>query len=107
MQAFAVPIKDGKLDTWLAWRGELTGSRKDEMAAMNERLGLTVHGAWHQPTPDGHHLAVVVVDGPGAETFLGKLAVSEDEFESAFRKAIEDVHPMDFSDPPPMPERKV
>jgi hypothetical protein len=107
MQAMAVPIKPDKLDTWLAWCADLKGSRKQEFDAMNERLGLTTHASWHQPTPDGHHFAIVVVDGPGEADFLGKIATSENEFESWFRTVIEDVHPMDFSNPPPLPTREL
>jgi hypothetical protein len=108
MEAMAVPIKPGKLETWKAWCGELTGTRKAEFDDMNQRLGLTTHAAWHQANPDGSDLAVVVVDGPGAETFLGKVATSDHEFDKWFRTGIEDVHPMDFSaPPPPMPVRQL
>jgi hypothetical protein len=103
-----VPIKPGKLETWKAWCGELTGTRKAEFDDMNQRLGLTTHAAWHQANPDGSDVAVVVVDGPGAETFLGKVATSDHEFDKWFRTGIEDVHPMDFSaPPPPMPVRQL
>jgi hypothetical protein len=106
MEAMAVPIKPDKLETWKAWCGELTGPRKAEFDDMNERLGLTTHAAYHQANPDGSDLAVVVIDGPGAETFLGKLATSDNEFDTWFRTSIEDIHPMDFSaPPPPMPTR--
>lgn len=75
---------------------------------MNERLGLTTHASWHQSNPDGSDLAVVVVDGPGASTFLGKMAASDNEFDVWFRSSIEDIHPMDFSAaPPPMPVRQL
>jgi hypothetical protein len=108
MDAMAVPIKPGKLDTWKAWCAELTGSRKAEFDDMNQRLGLTTHAAWHQANPDGSDLAVVVVDGPGAAGFLGKLAQSDNEFDTWFRTSIEDIHPMDFSAaPPPMPVRQL
>ena len=44
----------------------------------------------------------------GHETFLGKMATSENEFDQWFRTSIEDVHPMDFSaPPPPMPTRQL
>ena len=107
MQAMAVPIKPDKLDTWRAWCADLTGPRKAEFDEMNGRLGLTTHAAWHQSTPDGHHLAVVVVEGPGEADFLGKIATSDHEVESRFKSMIEEVHPMDFSNPPPMPTREL
>lgn len=106
MDAFAVPIKPGKSEVWKTWIGELTGSRKAELEEMNERYGLTTHAAWLQSNPDGSELAVVVVDGPGASEFLGKLAGSDHEFDTWFRSNVEDIHPMDFSaPPPPAPQR--
>src|SRR4026208_1323719 len=106
MEAMAVPIKPGKLETWKAWCGERTGARKAEFDDMNQRLGLTTHASWHQANPDGSDLAVVVIDGPGAGTFLGKLSTSDNEFAGGFRSSVEDIHPMDFSAPsPPMPTR--
>ena len=118
MEAMAIPIKPDKVETWKSWCGELTGPRKAAFDDMNQRLGLTTHGAWHQANPDGSNLAVVVIDGPGAETFLGKMAhrrrtsskmaTSENEFDQWFRTSIEDIHPMDFSaPPPPMPTRQL
>ena len=108
MLAMAVPIKDGKLDEWEAWCADLSGPNKAQFDAMNDRRGLTTHAAWYQPTPDGQNLAIVVFDGPGADGFMGALATSDDEFEVSFRNAIESVHPMDFSaPPPPLPERRL
>ncbi|MEX0755045.1 MAG: hypothetical protein WD206_01370 [Actinomycetota bacterium] len=101
MEAFAVPIKPGRADDWKAWAGEVTGARKSEFDEMNERLGLTTHAAWLQENPDGSQLTVVVLDGPGASEFLGKLAGSDREFDSWFRSKVEEIHPMDFSAPPP------
>jgi hypothetical protein len=104
----AVPIKPGKLETWLSWCAELTGPRKAEFEDMNQRLGLTTHAAFHQANPDGSDLAVVVIDGPGSSEFLGKMATSDHEFDTWFRSTIEDIHPMDFSAaPPPMPVRRL
>ena len=101
MEAMAIPIKPGKLEAWTSWCGELTGPRKAEFDDMNQRFGLTTHASWHQANPDGTDLAVVVIDGPGASAFLGKIATSNHEFDTWFRSQIEDVHPMDFSAPPP------
>ena len=101
VEAFAAPIKPGKEETWNSWAAEMNGARKAEFDEMNERMGLTTHAAWLQQNPDGSQLAVVVLDGPGAPEFLGKLATSDHEFDTGFRASIEDIHPMDFSAPPP------
>jgi hypothetical protein len=101
MDAMAVPIKPGKVEAWESWCAELTGPRKAEFDDLNQRYGLTTHASWHQANPDGSDLAVVVFDGPGASEFMGKMAHSDNEFDAWFRSSIEDVHPMDFSAPPP------
>lgn len=101
MEAMAVPINPGKADAWEAWTVELTGPRKAEFDDMNQRYGLTTHAAWLQVNPDGSQLAVVVFDGPGATSFMHDLAGSDHEFDTWFRSSVEDIHPMDFSAPPP------
>lgn len=106
MEAFAVPIKPDKVETWKSWIGELTGSRKAEFDDLNARMGLTMHGAWLQENPDGSALVVVVLDGPGAPEFLGKLAASEHTTDAWFRSMVEEIHPMDLSGPlPPLNKR--
>jgi len=108
VDTFAAPIKAGKLEAWESWVDELNGPRKAEFEDFNERYGLTTHAAWLQASPDGSHLVIVITDGPGSPMFMGKLATSQNEFDSWFRSGIEDVHPMDFSaPPPPAPERRL
>ncbi|MEX1046153.1 MAG: hypothetical protein WD757_06710 [Actinomycetota bacterium] len=108
MEAFAVPIKPGKTEAWKSWADEMTGPRKADFDDLNKRHGLTTHAAWLQQNPDGSHLVVVVIDGPGDREFLGKLATSEHETDAWFRSNVEDIHPMDFSaPPPPAPERRL
>lgn len=97
----AIPIKPGKSEDWQSWTGQLTGARKAEFEEMNQRYELTTHGAWLQDNPDGSKLAIVVIDGPGASEFFGKMAGSDHEFDTWFRSNIEEIHPMDFSAPPP------
>ena len=106
MGAFAVPIVPGKLEAWKGWVADLTGARKAEFEDMNTRYNLTGHRAWLQPTSDGQHMVVVVVDGPGADDFMPKLATSANDFDAWFRAGITDVHGIDFSGPlPPSPQQ--
>jgi uncharacterized protein YcgI (DUF1989 family) len=101
VEAFAVPIKPGKEETWKSWAAETNGARKAEFDEMNQRMGITTHAAWLQQNPDGSQLAVVVHDGPAASDFLLNLATTEHEIDRWFRTIVEDIHPMDFSAPPP------
>ena len=107
MEAMAIPIMPGKFDAWAAWVDELKGPRKADFEDMNARLEITTHATWHQQTPDGGHMAIVVVDGPGAATLMQKLATSDNEFDMWFRSNAQDVHPVDFSALPPPPERRL
>jgi len=108
MGAMAAPIVPGKEATWDTWIADCKGSRKAEFDDMNQRMGLTSHRAWLQQTPDGHQLAIVVHEGPGADSYLGKLATSENDFDVWFRDAVTDVHGIDFSQPlPPMAVQKL
>lgn len=107
MGALAVPIVPGKKDSWEAWIAELNGSRKAEFDDMNQRYGLTAHRAWLQQTPDGGYMVIAVHDGPGSDEFLGKLASSDNEFDTWFRNNIASAHGMDFSAPPPPPAEQV
>jgi|ERR671912_169084 hypothetical protein len=106
MGAFAAPIVPGKLDTWRDWTAELTGSRKAGFEDMNTRYNLTDHRAWLQPTPDGQHMAVVLIEGPGADDFMPTLATSDDDFDAWFRAGISEVHGIDFSGPLPPPTQR-
>jgi hypothetical protein len=106
MEAFAVPIKPDKTGAWKAWIEELKGPRKAGFDELNARYDLTTHAAWLQENPDGSQLVVVVLDGTGAAGFLGGLATSDHEFDAWFRSMVEEIHPMDFSaPPPPAPQR--
>jgi len=101
MGAMSAPILAGKEQTWATWVADCSGSRKAEFDDMNQRFGLTSHRAWLQQTPDGHQVAIAVLDGPGAGEYLGKLATSEKDFDVWFRGNIADVHGIDFSKPLP------
>ncbi len=104
----AAPIVPGKEDAWTEWIGQLTGARKAEFEDFNTRHRLTGHRAWLQKNPDGSSLVIVVAEGAGAETMLGEVATSDNEFDKWFKEAIGDIHGFDFSAPPPPPaERKL
>lgn len=96
MYAIAVSLVQNKIGAWKAWMRECTDSRRDEFEAFNERMGLTLHRAWLASEREGP-LAIVVFDGPGAETFLQKLATSKEPFDKWFRERVSEYHGMDIS----------
>lgn len=93
MPAMAAPILPDKMDTWLAWSQELA-DRADEFTDHNRRMGLTHHRAWLQRNPDGSAMAVVMHEGPGAETYLEKVAASDHAFDAWFRDKVSEIHGM-------------
>ena len=88
----AAPLAADKLDAWEAWSADLTGPRRAAFEDMNTRLGLEEHRAYLQPMPDGNFLVLVVAEGPGADSFLDRVAASDHEFDQWFAGAIADLH---------------
>ncbi len=107
MPAMAAPLAADKLEAWEGLVGELNGPKKDGFDDMNSRHGLEEHRAYLQPMPDGNYLVLVVVEGPGADDFLGGVAASGEEFDQWFTQAISDLHGMDPGVQPPTAERKI
>ena len=98
MIVLTVPLIPSKVPAWKAWVRQCIGPRKAEFEAFNERMNLTAHRAWLSNGPGGP-MAVVSHEGPGARTFLAKLAESEHPFDVWFRDHISEYHGVDFSQP--------
>ena len=96
------PILADKLDAWKSWASAFKGSKKDEFDDFNKRYGITRHEAWLVETPNGP-LAVVLHEGPGADTFMQKVVQSENSFDKSFIKSVAEFHGMDTNVPPPGP----
>ncbi len=103
-----VPIKEDKVEAWKNWSKKLTGKQKAEFDDMNQRHGLTRHSAWLAETPTGS-VAVVLHEGPGAETFMQNVANSDNSFDVWMKESIEDFHGMELGAPPtvPMPVKMI
>ena len=96
------PILADKLDAWKSWASAFKGSKKAEFDDFNKRYGITRHEAWLVETPNGP-LAVVLHEGPGADTFMQKVVQSENSFDKSFIKSVAEFHGMDPKVPPPGP----
>ena len=102
MGVVLAPIVEGKLESWEEWTAELQGPRKAEFEDFNQRHGLTRHAVWRAETPAGP-MAIVLHEGPGADTVMQKLAASDHEFDVWFREKVAEVHGVDVTQPPPGP----
>jgi hypothetical protein len=106
MNVIAVPLIEKKVQAWKAWVRECQGPRREEFEAFNERMELTLHRAWLTKGREGP-LVIVVYDGPGANTFLQRLANSKEPFDKWFRERISEYHAIDFSKPSVAPSAEI
>ena len=108
MPAVAVPLPSDQVESWKAWANEATESRKAEFDDFNQRLGLTCHRVWLTHSPQGP-LVIVLIEGPGADSYLKTLSTSAHPFDVWFRERISRYHGIDFSmeQPGPPPENVI
>jgi hypothetical protein len=102
MGLVVTPILEDKLEAWKNWAAALTTSKKKEFDDLNKRYGLTRHEAWLVESPNGP-LAVILHEGPGADTFMEKILHSQNIVDQAFAKSVAEFHGMDPHSPPPGP----
>ena len=103
MPLVIAPIMEGKVEAWKTWAASLqNGELAEDFKDLNLRYGLTRHDAWLVTTPIGMMVAVLQ-EGPGAETFIPKLAVSNHPVDEEFKKRVEEYNGFDVSAPPPGP----
>lgn len=79
----------------------MVGERKDALAALRKKVGLTKEDAWPQSTPMGD-FAVVYWEASDIGKVFQHFMKSRDPFDVWFReKALGEVHGMDAPLPPP------
>ena len=103
MPLVIAPIMEGQVEAWKAWAASLQdGELSDAFKDLNQRYELTRHDAWLVTTPNGMMVAVLQ-EGPGADTFIQKLAASNNPVDEEFKRRIEEYNGFDVSVPPPGP----
>jgi hypothetical protein len=102
MGLVVAPVVKGKEEEWKSWGLKFKGEMKKEWEELNKRHGLTRHDVWAVETPNGL-LAVVLHEGPGADTFLQKGAVSDHKIDMLMKESLTKFHGMDLNAPPPGP----
>ena len=108
MNAINVPLQKDQVEAWRRWAAECTGPRRKDFADFNRRMGLTEHRAWLDLGPGGPQI-IVLHGGPGADTFMKRLATSGHPFDTWFRENITRFHGHDFRQPldVALPERVI
>ena len=102
MGLVVAPILKGKEAEWKSWSLKLKGEMRKEFDDLNKRHGLTRHDVWAVETPNGL-MAVVLHEGPGADSFMHNVAVSDNSFDKFMKESISGFHGMDMTAPPPGP----
>lgn len=108
MGLVVTPVLKGKEEEWKNWTLSLKGENKKDFDDFNKRYGLNRHDVWAVETPNGL-LAVVLHEGPGADSFMPRIVASDDPFDLEMKKILKTFHGIDFNSPPsgPMPTRLI
>ena len=106
--AFVAPIVPGKEEIDAnAIEQATSGEHRDAYIASRRAAGVTREAVWHQKTPDGTTLAIVLIEADDPAAAFGHLATSDDEFDRGFRAMIKEVHGFDLATAPPADVRLV
>jgi hypothetical protein len=101
---FAVPLAEGKTETWKNYMKEITGPRFEEYKESRKKAGIEAEQVYLQHTPNGD-MCVVKQSGENPQKSFEWLLKSDEPFDKWFReKVLIDAHGMDMSKP--MPENE-
>ncbi len=100
--AFVAPILAGKeqLDAE-TFEQFSAGDEREAYVAARRAAGATREAVWHQRTPDGATLAIVLLEADDVEAAFGHIVASDAPFDRRFRAMIQEVHGFDLASAPP------
>ena len=99
---FALPILPGQTEAARAFLTELSGARKQELAACNRGVGVVKEMWAIQQTPRGDFFVGYLVGEDIAHAFQF-LAASQDSFDVWLKEQFQETTGADFSTPPSGP----
>jgi hypothetical protein len=102
MGLVVAPVVKGMEEEWKSWTKKMKGEMTKDWDDLNNRHGLTRHNEWAVETPNGL-LAVVLHEGPGGDSFMQDVAVSDHPTDILMKESIAKFHGMDVSAPSPGP----
>ncbi len=100
--ASAFPVLPGKREALRRFTEEMGGARRSEYEASRRRLGITIERSYLQQTPQGD-LVIVYTEADHPEQLLERIAASQDPFDVWFKQQLQEIHGVDFNQPPPGP----
>ena len=101
MYAFVAPILPGKEQLDVETFEQFTGDEREEYVSARTAAGVTREAVWHQRTPDGGTLAIVLLEADDVEAALGHIVTSDAPFDRRFRAMVHEVHGFDLASTPP------
>ena len=100
--AFVAPILPGKEQHDAETFEQFTaGDEREAYVAARRAAGVTREAVWHQRTPDGATLAIVLLEADNVEAAFGHIVTSDAPFDRQFRAMVQEVHGFDLASAPP------
>jgi hypothetical protein len=102
MFAFVAPILARKEQLDLETFEQFTAvDEREAYVAARRAAGVTREAVWHQRTPDGGTLAIVLLEAHDVEAAFGHIVTSDAPFDRRFRAVMQEVHGFDLASAPP------
>lgn len=92
--AFVAPIVPGKVEEWKAFTKELAGAKKAEYEASRKYAGIVRETVFHQKTPMGDFVVVVLEAQGDGGVALQKLFDLNQPFNRWFAGKVQELHGM-------------
>ena len=99
---FTLPILPGKTGAARAFLQEVDGSRKQELAACGQSVGIDREVWAIQQTPQGD-MYVAYITGEDIAHAFREFAASQTEFDRWFKQQLQETTGADLNTPPPGP----
>jgi len=100
--AFVAPILPGKEQLDVETLEQFTvGDEREAYVVARRTAGVTREAVWHQRTPDGGTLAIVLLEADDVEAAFGHIVTSDAPFDRRFRAMVHEVHGFDLASAPP------
>jgi len=105
------PILAGKVEAWLRFCQELSGSRRQPYEASRQRMGITRERLALVETAFGA-ISVTTLEAPDVAQALGQIIASELPFDVWYRERLQKLHGINlagyeqFAQPTPLPHNQ-